>query len=127
MTTTVESPRIPRQNGLGTAALVLGIVGILLSFFLVGGLLGLVGIGLGFVGLSRVKQGLADNRTVAIAGIVTGIIAVLVAASIVAIGASFFVSHKKEISDYQRCLDRANSQPARDDCARQFNTNVRNG
>jgi Domain of unknown function (DUF4190) len=51
------------RNGFGTASLVLGIIAIIC-----GGFLSIVGLGLGFAGLSRAKHGRADNRGTALWG-----------------------------------------------------------
>lgn len=58
---------------MGTAALVLGIIGILLF----GCIFGVLAIIFGSIGISRVNQGRATNRGAATAGIVLGIIAVV--------------------------------------------------
>jgi uncharacterized membrane protein len=112
------------RNGLGTAALVLGIIGFLLAVIVLGGLLGIVAVVLGFVALGRVRRGEANNRGVAIAGIVTGALAVLLAGVIVAAGAAFWSDNKDEISDLQECLDDARTDRARDDCASRFEDQV---
>ena len=65
------------KNGPGTASLVLGIVGLVL-FFGPGALLGLIGAVLAVVGLRRARRGIASNRGVAIAGLITSVLAVLV-------------------------------------------------
>lgn len=66
------------QNGLGTAALVLGIVGAVLFFTIWPPvILGILAIVFGAVGLGRVKRGTATNRGVATTGLVLGIVAVL--------------------------------------------------
>ena len=58
------------RNGMGTTALVLGIVGLLTSWSVVGGLLfGLGAVACGVIGRNRVKEGLADNAVVAGAGV----------------------------------------------------------
>lgn len=69
-----EQPR----NGMGVAALVVGIVALLFSWFPGAGLLGVVAIILGIVGLSRVRKRLATNRGTSIAGIVLGAVATVV-------------------------------------------------
>ena len=73
-------PSGPR-NGLGTAALVLGILAILFALtpitFWASFVLAPLAIILGFVGRSRVKSGDATNNGSAVAGIVMGILAVL--------------------------------------------------
>ena len=68
------------QNGMGTAALVLGIVGLVFSvlFFPLGFVLAAIGLVLGILGLKRAKRGLATNRGMALAGTVLSVLALLV-------------------------------------------------
>ena len=112
------------RNGMGTAALVLGIVGFLLAILVVGGLLGLLAVIFGFVGLSRVRRGEATNRGSAIAGIVLGAIAVVLAGILVAAGATFIADNADEIEDLGECLDDANTDQEREDCANRFEDEV---
>ncbi len=74
-----DPPPAP-QNGMGTAALVLGIVGLLFAvvFFPLGFVLAALGLVLGVLGLKRAKRGLATNRGAALAGTVLSVIALLV-------------------------------------------------
>jgi len=66
------------QNGLGTAAMVLGIVALVLFFTLVVGVVcGVVAIVFGAIGRGRARRGEATNHGQATAGLVTGTIAVL--------------------------------------------------
>lgn len=70
----------PLPTGLAVAAMVCGIVGVILS--LCGAwtiALPIVGIVLGAIGLQKVKRGLAGGRGMAIAGIVTGAVGVAIA------------------------------------------------
>ena len=63
-------PQSEPKNGLGLAALILAIIGLLLCWSVAGGIvLGVVAVILGFLGRGRVKRGEADNGGVAIAGI----------------------------------------------------------
>jgi hypothetical protein len=64
------------KNGPGTASLVLGIVGLVL-FFGPGALFGLIGAALAVIGLRRARKGIASNRGVAIAGLITSMLAVV--------------------------------------------------
>ena len=50
------------QNGMGVAALIIGIIAMLLGVFVIGGLAGALAVGLGFAGRSRAKKGLADKQ-----------------------------------------------------------------
>ena len=63
------------RNGLGTAALVLGVIAVIFSFIPLVGIIawpiGITGVILGFVGLARVNRREATNRGVAIAGLIT--------------------------------------------------------
>jgi hypothetical protein len=72
----------PARNGLGTAALVLGIIGILFAvipfLFWIGTVLGLLALILGLVGLGRAKRGEATNKGTATAGTVLGLLALIV-------------------------------------------------
>jgi hypothetical protein len=72
----------PARNGLGTAALVLGIIGILFAvipfLFWIGTVLGLLALILGIVGLGRAKRGEATNKGTATAGTVLGLLALIV-------------------------------------------------
>ncbi|RIJ70890.1 DUF4190 domain-containing protein [Nakamurella silvestris] len=67
----------PPQNGMGTAGLVLGIIAVVLSFSGWGPIvLGTLAIIFGGIGLSRANNGLATNRSSAMAGLVLGIISI---------------------------------------------------
>ncbi len=72
----------PRRNGMGTAALVLGILAlvlvVLIFFSPLGALLGLLAVIFGIVGILRANRGEADNRGQAVAGLVTGVVALVV-------------------------------------------------
>lgn len=87
-----------QRNGLGIAALVLGIIGLVTSLFVFGGLLGVIAIILGVVGLGRVRRREANNRGVAIAGIVLGVLAVVI--SVLIIGLAGWIFDKA-----QNCAD----------------------
>lgn len=68
----------PKPQGMAIAALVFGILSILLGAPILGVILGLVAIVLGFIALKKVKKGVGGGRGLAIAGIVTGIIGALI-------------------------------------------------
>jgi hypothetical protein len=82
-------PQVTQRNGMGTTSLVLGILAILLAFIPFIGFasypLAILGIVFGLVGLRRVGKGLASNKGVAIAGLITSLLGfVLVIISTVA-------------------------------------------
>jgi hypothetical protein len=70
-----------RTNGAAVGALIVGLVGILLAIILIGGLLGVVAIILGTLGLSKVKR-VGSGRGMAITGIVTGILSIVISAMV---------------------------------------------
>lgn len=87
----VAGPQL--KNGLGTAALVCGIVGVVFALipilFFISFPLGILGVVFGAVGMSRVRRKVANNRGMAVAGFILGIIAfVLAIIGAVAIGSA---------------------------------------
>ena len=116
-------PSAPR-NGIGTAALVLGIIGLVLAVIVLGGLVGIVAVILGIVGLGRVRRGEATNRGVAIGGIVTGALAIVISGIIVAAGAAFWSENKDEIENFNDCVEQADSDQARERCADRFEREI---
>ena len=119
-----QAPPGQARNGLGVAALVLGILAVLTGFFLIGGLLGVVAIILGFLGRGRAKRGEATNGGMALAGIILGVIGVLLTAVVIAIGASFL----SEFGSLTECLSSAGQDQAEiDQCRREFEQDVTTG
>jgi uncharacterized membrane protein len=102
-----------------------GILALITCWTVIGGvLLGLVAIILGFVGRGRAKRGEADNGGAAIAGVVLGLVGLVVAVVIVAAGATFFIHHKKDINNLQSCLNNATTQSQQNSCNQQFKSSV---
>jgi hypothetical protein len=67
------------KNGMGTAALVLGILGIVLFFFpYISVILALLGVIFGGIGIQRANRGEANNKGMAIAGLVCGIVGLVI-------------------------------------------------
>ncbi|MGI5245549.1 DUF4190 domain-containing protein [Dactylosporangium sp. CA-139066] len=62
------------QNTLGLVGMILGIASIPMMCCYIGLPLGIAGVVLGYLGLNKVKQGLANNRGMALAGIICGAI-----------------------------------------------------
>lgn len=81
-------PGAAPQNGMGTAALVMGI----LQFFCLGTVGSILAIVFGKIGMNKADQGLATNRGAAKAGFILGIvgIALTVVGLIVAVTAGVF-------------------------------------
>jgi membrane-bound ClpP family serine protease len=116
------------RNGMGTAAMVLGILGlvlvVLIFFSPLGAVLGLLAVAFGVVGLLRANRGEADNRGQAVTGLVTGAVA-LVVGLLLTIGiGTFFAANVNEFRQFGRCMDRAGGQTEREACARQLSRDL---
>jgi hypothetical protein len=77
------------RNGFGTAAMVLGIIAVVLGIACIGAFLGLpVGLGaivFGVIGLRIAKRGEATNRSQALTGLILGIVASVISAAMIAV------------------------------------------
>lgn len=101
------------RNGLGIAAMVCGIVGIVLSwlgltliFSIVPLALGILGIVFGIIGRKRVKRGEATNRGMATSGVITGSIAVALSVVLAILMTTLIVVEENKLQD---CLDSGHS------------------
>ncbi len=114
-------PPVPagNRNGLGTAALVLGILSLVTWFLFIGGLFGIVAVVLGFLGRGRAKRREASNGGMALAGIVTGAVGILLTVLVIVGVAALFSTG--EFSNLTDCLQDAAGDPeAVEDCRKQF-------
>jgi hypothetical protein len=112
-----------RRNGMGTAALILAIIALLICWIpfvgFLGLILGIVAMILGFVGRGRAKRGEANNSGVALGGIVLGFFAVL--GAIAASAIFFFIIKESGGGDFIDCMNKAGQdQNAQQACADQF-------
>lgn len=81
------------RNGMGTAALVLGIISVVLSWTVWGGvILGALAIIFGSIGLGRAKRGEATNRSSAMAGLILGIVAIALLVLLIVAGLGLYAS-----------------------------------
>ncbi len=124
--TQVSAPPPPaaRRNGAGTAALVVGVVALVLAvlivFFPIAAILGIIAAILGGVGIGRANRNEADNKGHAVAGLVTGLLALAVAAVIgVRIG-TFVADHQDDFRAFWRCITSAPSEAEQEDCGREL-------
>ena len=99
------------RNGLGTAALVLGILAVLFGvlFFPLGFLLALAGIGVGIAGRRRATRGEATNGGAALTGLILSVVGLLIA-----IAAGFFVGYI--FSQTEECQDQNLTRAEREQC-----------
>jgi hypothetical protein len=117
-----------RRNGMGTAALVLGVVALvlvaLLLFSPLGAFLGLLAILFGILGLMRANRGEADNRGQAVTGLVTGAIALLVGILFTISVGTWFATHVNDFRRFGNCMDNAVGDTAHEACARQLSRDL---
>jgi hypothetical protein len=117
-----------RRNGVGVAALVIGVVAlvlvVLLLFSPLGAFLGLVAVVLGIVGLARANRGEADNRGQAVTGLVTGGLALLIGIVVTISVGTWFSTHVNDFQRFGRCMDSAVGDAAREECARQLSRDL---
>ena len=121
-------PARPRRNGMGTAALILGILAlvlvVLILFAPLGAFLGLLAVIFGIVGMVRASRGEADNRGQAIAGLATGAVALVIGLILAISIGTFFAANVNEFRRFGRCMQNASGQAERDACARQLSSDL---
>jgi Domain of unknown function (DUF4190) len=117
-----------RRNGMGTTALVLGVVALVLVLLLLfsplGALLGLLAVLFGILGLIRANRGEADNRGQALAGLITGALALLFGILFTISVGTWFATHVNDFRRFGNCMDKATGQAAHEDCARQLSNDL---
>lgn len=119
-------PHNSAGSGMAITALVLGVLALLSSWTVIGGiLLGLAAVIVGLLALSRIKQGRAGGKAMAIIGIVTGVLGLAVSVGLIAIGASLLNSESGK--NLQDCLENAgDDQQAQAECQRDFQDELAN-
>jgi hypothetical protein len=91
--TAYGAPARTGRNGMGTAALVLGILSIVTCWlWYVGGILAILAIVFGVIGRQRAARGEASNRGSATAGLVTGVVGLVAVVAIVIAAVAFLNS-----------------------------------
>jgi len=112
-------PQGPPRNGMGVAALTLGLIGAVLFWTMLGGIvLGLLALIFGIVGYRRGKRGEATNGTLAIVGAVIGGLALIGSTVMLALAVSVISS-----GDYEKledCMREAGTQTEQQQCEDDF-------
>lgn len=129
MSTTAEgSPQPPHQpigtttsrNGMGTAALVVGVVAlvlaVLLIFFPIAFVLGILAVIFGAVGVGRANRGEANNRSHAVAGLVCGAIALVLSIYLGLRLGTFVVDNADNFRRFWTCITSAPTKAEQQDC-----------
>jgi hypothetical protein len=117
-----------RRNGLGTAALVLGVVAVVLVLLLlfspIGAFLGLLAVVFGILGIIRANRGEADNRGQAVAGLVCGGLALLFGVALTISIGTWFATHVNDFNRFGQCIDDAVGSAAREQCAEELSQDL---
>lgn len=121
-----QQPYQRRGSGMATAAMVLGIIALVLCWTIFGGIiLGLIAVILGAIAYRRARRGEADGQGRALAGLITGGIGILLAGALIAIGVS--ILNTPSVKNLRTCLNNAGSdQSAVQQCQQQFRNNIGN-
>jgi len=82
--------------------------------------LGLLAAILGGIGMSRASRGEADNRSHAVAGLVTGLLSIVVAIVIGISFVGFFVGHQRDLRRFGTCMSSADNDQDRGSCVREL-------
>lgn len=107
------------RNGAGVAALVLGVVAILLCWIpVLNVILGILAIIFGIVGWRRGRRNNATNPGVAMTGIVLGILGLIASIVLVVIVAA--VLHSPAFQRYQHCIRSASTQSEQQHCIKRL-------
>jgi hypothetical protein len=112
------------RNGAGVAALVLGLLGLVLALLVLpaplGALLGLLAVIFGIIGISRAGRGDATNRGQAVTGLVCGLLALALGVLLTVRIGNYLQNHASDFNNLARCLNAANTGPERTACTNTF-------
>lgn len=113
------------KNGFAVAALVLGLIGCLFFWTVVGGLLlGLLAVVFGIIAALRTRQGRAPRRVMAIVGAAFGALGLIGSVIVLVLVVSVFDS--QEFKDLEDCMNRAGGQSAENRCTDDFIDEISN-
>jgi hypothetical protein len=125
----VAPPSARPGNGLGVAALVLGVASlvaavsfVLFPLALPGGLLAAI---LGVIAVSRGRTSGATSQSLAIAGIVCGVLALIVAIVFAVRFGTFVANNTSVFTSFDNCIAKAGDRSAVANCIARFANDVR--
>lgn len=119
-----QPPPSQPQNTAGIVAVVLAILGIVLCWTILGGIIfGSLAVVLGFIGRSKSKKGTATNGTISLLSIILGLVAVALSIVLLVIGLGLF--NRSGGRDFADCIARAgNDQSEQQQCADKWQQNI---
>ena len=111
-------------SGMAIGALVCGILAILFSWTIVGGiLLGLIAAILGFIAYSKAKKGQAGGTGMSLTGIILGLVGIALSIVLVVVGVGLF--KKSGAGDYIDCINKAGDNTSEQQrCADEFQRHI---
>ncbi|MTE19368.1 DUF4190 domain-containing protein [Streptomyces sp. TRM43335] len=113
------APEPPPRDGMGIAALVLGLIALTLFWtVLVGVVLGVLAVVFGLVGHRRAARGEATNGWMALAGAVTGLVGLALSATLIAATLAFLNSDA--FDDFRACMRDAPGSTERGQCVEEL-------
>lgn len=116
----MSAPGVRSRNGMGIAALVLGLFALLLCWTIIGGILfGILALIFGIVGRARAKRGEATNGGLSVTGAVLGVVGLLLSVGLVVFGVSLINSPAGK--DLRQCIEQSRGDPAAmQECEEEF-------
>ena len=125
----VAQPATRPGNGLAVAALVLGVASLVAAlsfvFFPLGLLGGLVAAVLGIIAVTRGRANGTANSGQAIAGIVCGVLALVIGIVFAVRFGTFVANNTSVFTTFDNCIARAGNRSAVSDCIARFANDVR--
>ncbi|MBA2272927.1 MAG: DUF4190 domain-containing protein [Actinobacteria bacterium] len=116
------------RNGIGVAALVFGVVSLVLAililFFPIAAIVGLIAIILGIIGMRRASRGEATNRGQAIAGLLTGLLALAIAVFLTVRIGAFLTENQDDFRRFGSCVTGSTDRQEFRKCARSLGEGV---
>ena len=114
------APAAQPRNGFGVAALVLGLLALVSSWTIIGGIVfGILAVIFGVLGRGRARRGEATNGGFSVAGIVLGAVGALISVALIALAMSLLNSPDGQ--RYRQCLERSAGNPDRiEQCATEY-------
>jgi len=110
------------RNGIGVAALVFGVVSLVLAILIVlfpiAAVVGLIAIILGIIGMRRASRGEATNRGQALAGLLTGLLAVAIAVFLTVRIGVFLTENQDDFRRFGSCITSSTDRQEFRRCAR---------
>jgi hypothetical protein len=121
------APSAQPRNGFGIAALVLGLLAVVLSWTIIGGgVFGILALVFGLLGRARAKRGEATNGGLSVAGVILGLLGLLITIGLIVFGV--FVLNSPAGRSYQQCVQQSDGDPAKiQQCAAEFGRQVGDG